>query len=83
VTLEARRWWGERPPHWSDGCTSRPKNQGRELRYTHGADPELADLGLIARAQRAGDLVLSRPGMLDQRAEVTWDYVPSREWTVY
>ncbi|GAB2948243.1 hypothetical protein GCM10027280_41220 [Micromonospora polyrhachis] len=56
---------------------------GRELRYTHAGDPELPELGLISRAQRAGDVVLSRPVFLDQRAEVTWDYVPPREWRVF
>jgi hypothetical protein len=54
-----------------------------ELRYTHAADPELAGLGLIMRAQRAGDIVLSRPVFLAERAEVTWDDVPSREWSVF
>jgi hypothetical protein len=69
VPSEVERWaWDHAERH------------GLELRYTHDANPELADLGLIVRAQRAGDVVLSRPVFLRERAEVTWDYVPSSEW---
>ncbi|MFF3461832.1 hypothetical protein ACWCQN_43980 [Streptomyces sp. NPDC001984] len=32
-----------------------------DLIYTHAADPGSADLGLIVRAQQAGDIVLTRP----------------------
>ncbi|MEV4524096.1 MULTISPECIES: hypothetical protein [Micromonospora] len=72
VPSEVEQWaWGQ-----ADRCE-------RELRYTHAADPELADLGLIIRAQRAGDIVLSRPVFLKERAEVTWDYVPSEEWRTF
>jgi hypothetical protein len=53
---------------------------GRELRYIHAGDSELADLGLIARAQRAGDALVSRPVFLARRVGVTWDEVPGNEW---
>jgi hypothetical protein len=57
--------------------------RGRELRYTHAADPERTDLGLIVRAQRSGDVVLSRPVLLNQRAAVTWVHVPANEWKAF
>jgi hypothetical protein len=72
VPSEVERWMRERA-----------QAEGWQLRYTHAADPELMELGLIARVQRAGDVVLTRPVFLDQRAEVTWDYVPGREWNVF
>lgn len=52
-----------------------------DLRYTHAADPGSADLGLIVRAQRAGDVVLTRPLLL-VREWVTdsWDCIPGEEW---
>ena len=56
---------------------------GWQLRYTHAADPELYELGLIVRVQRAGDVVLSRPVFLARPTGVTWDDVPSREWNVF
>ncbi|MEV4417846.1 hypothetical protein [Catellatospora sp. NPDC049609] len=49
------------------------------LRYSHAADPELEEIGLVVRPQRAGDVVLTRPVFL-RRLAVSWDTVPSEEW---
>lgn len=49
------------------------------LRYSHAADPEVDELGMVLRAQRAGDVALTRPVFLRQ-LDVTWDTVPSDEW---
>ena len=54
---------------------------GLELLYTNEGNPELVDLGLIMRVQRAGDVVLSRPLFLIREwALDAWEYVPEFEW---
>jgi hypothetical protein len=80
VTLDGVPLVGRVPSEAERWMTDHAERHGLELRYTHAADPELAGLGFILRAQRAGDVMLSRPVFLDQQAEVTWDYVPGREW---
>ncbi|MEV0904980.1 hypothetical protein [Streptomyces hokutonensis] len=53
-----------------------------DLIYTHAADPGSGDLGLILRAQRAGDIVLSRLLFLIREwAENSWDCIPGEEWS--
>jgi hypothetical protein len=50
----------------------------------HAADPGSADLGLIMRAQRAGDVVLTRPLFLIRKwAENGWDCIPASEWSTF
>jgi len=83
VTLDGQALVGRVPSEVEQWMLDEAGRRGWELRYTHAADPELANFGLIVRAQRAGDVVLSRPVFLDQRAEVTWDYVPAREWKAF
>lgn len=83
LTLDGESLVGRAPSEVERWMLDQADKRGRELRYTHAADPELAELGLIARAQRAGDIVLSRPVLLDQRAVVTWDYVPANEWKAF
>ncbi|MBG6099953.1 hypothetical protein ACLQ3D_20225 [Micromonospora vinacea] len=83
VTLNDETLVGRVPSEVEQWACDHAKTHGLELRYTHAADPELADLGLIIRAQRAGDVVLSRPVFLQERAKVTWDYVPTSEWSYF
>ncbi|MFG2128682.1 hypothetical protein ACGFNV_12920 [Streptomyces sp. NPDC048751] len=55
-----------------------------DLLFTHAADPGSADLGLIMRAQRAGDIVLTRPVFLIREwAENSWDCIPGSEWSTF
>lgn len=55
-----------------------------DLIYTHAADPGSADLGLILRAQRAGDIVLTRPLFLIREwAQRSWDCIPASEWSTF
>lgn len=61
---------------------------GKELRYSQTADPCAPHLGLVLRAQRAGDHVLSRPVMVAQGwADGFWDTtegpIPQREWPTF
>jgi hypothetical protein len=83
VTYEDQALVGRVPSEIEQWMWTEHHEHRHELRYTHAADPELADLGLIVRVQRAGDMVLTRPVFLDQRAEVTWDYMPSEEWNAW
>ena len=81
VTFEGTALTGRAPSAVEQWMTDQARLRGRGLRYTHAGDSELADLGLIARAQRAGDVVVSRPVFLAQRVDVTWDEVPGNEWS--
>ena len=55
-----------------------------DLIYTHAADPGSVDLGLIVRAQRAGDIVISRPLFLIREwVENSWDHIPGSEWSTF
>lgn len=75
---------------------SRPEDQfldylethNKELRYSQCADPCSAQLGLVLRAQRAGDLVSSRPVMVSETwADRCWDTtegcIPLQEWKTF
>ncbi|MFI7613128.1 hypothetical protein ACIBP6_18050 [Nonomuraea terrae] len=54
---------------------------GLDLHYVHEGNPGSADVGLLVRAQRAGDVVLSRPLFLIREwAMAEWDHVPASEW---
>jgi hypothetical protein len=83
LTLDGEALVGRAPSEVERWILDQAGKRAWVLRYTHAADPELADLGLIVRAQRAGDIVLSRPVLLDQPARVTWDYVPAKEWKTF
>lgn len=57
---------------------------GLELLYTNEGNPELVELGLVMRVQRAGDVVLSRPLFLIREwALDVWDYLPGFEWSTF
>lgn len=57
---------------------------GLELLYTIEGNPELVDLGLVMRVQRAGDVVLTRPLFLIREwALDVWDYLPESEWLTF
>jgi hypothetical protein len=82
VTFEGTALTGRAPSAIEQWMHDQRRLGGRELRYTHAGDPEPADIGLICRPQRAGDVLVSRPVFLRQRAEVTWDEVPGGEWRI-
>jgi hypothetical protein len=50
------------------------------LSYECTGAPSLAELGLLIRTQRAGDIVLTRPVFVEESDAVFWDVVPEREW---
>ncbi|MFI7303981.1 hypothetical protein ACIBM8_12280 [Micromonospora aurantiaca] len=88
VTLDGLRLVGQRPSRLEDDFTEHLSAHGLELRYSQHADPCSSQLGLVLRAQRAGDVVLSRPVMVATAwAEGCWDVsegcIPTREWTTF
>ncbi|MCF3132065.1 hypothetical protein IPZ69_17190 [Streptomyces olivochromogenes] len=64
------------------------KTHKKELHYSQHADPCSVQLGLVLRAQRAGDLVLSRPVMVaeawaDRCGDTTEGCIPQQEWKTF
>ncbi len=64
VALEGIRLVGQTPSRLEDEFTDYLVAHSRELRYSQCADLCSPQLGLVLRAQRAGDVVLSRPVMV-------------------
>jgi len=88
VILEGMRLVGRRPSRLEDEFTDYLMDRGREVRYSQCADPCSPQLGLVLRAQRAGDAVLSRPVMVAEAwADLCWDTsegrIPEREWKTF
>ncbi|XVU29951.1 hypothetical protein ACQPZJ_23525 [Actinoplanes sp. CA-054009] len=83
VLIDGTALVGRAPSAVEQWAHDQARTRRLELRYTHAGDPHLTEYGLILRAQRAGDVVLSRPVLLDRAAEIPWDYVPGREWDVF
>ncbi|MEV4416418.1 hypothetical protein [Catellatospora sp. NPDC049609] len=56
---------------------------GFDLRYQPEGDPGAPDLGLCMRAQRAGDVMLTRPLLMTAEwIRDPWTHVPAAEWRV-
>jgi hypothetical protein len=88
VTFEGMRLVGQTPSRLEDEFTAYLVASGGELRYSQSADPCAPQLGLVLRAQRAGDVVLSRPVMVAKAwADCCWDTsegrIPAREWKTF
>jgi hypothetical protein len=61
---------------------------GEAIRYSQYGDLGTDALGVVLRAQRVGDVVLSRPVFVAQEwADMVWDTsegtIPQEEWHVY
>lgn len=88
VTLDGMRLVGQVPSRLEDQFTDYLSTCNMELDYSQCADPCSAQLGLVLRVQRAGDLVLSRPVMVAESwADRCWDTtegcIPRREWKTF
>lgn len=88
VIHEGIRLVGQTPSRLEDLFTGYLMTQGMELRYSQCADPCSPQLGLVLRAQRAGDVVLSRPVLVAAAwADRCWDtsesWIPRREWKIF
>ncbi|RKR85892.1 hypothetical protein BDK92_0105 [Micromonospora pisi] len=88
VALEGMRLVGQTPSRLEDEIADYLAAHSRELRYSQCADPCSPELGLVLRAQRAGDAVLTRPVMVAKAwADRCWDtsegHIPTREWKTF
>ncbi|MEU4239845.1 hypothetical protein [Actinoplanes sp. NPDC026619] len=75
---------GRVPSHVEAQLLEHLKARDIVLRYQPEGDPEAEELGLTMRAQRVGDLLLTRPvfAVLGERAYTLWDVVPADELEV-
>ncbi|SNY53153.1 hypothetical protein [Paractinoplanes atraurantiacus] len=83
VLLEGTALAGRAPSAVEQWAVDQARTRQLELRYTHAGDPLITEYSVILRAQRAGDIVLSRPVFLEKPCDVAWDYVPPREWQTF
>ena len=87
LTHEGLRLVGQTPSRLEDAFADYVVADGAELRYSQRGDPCAPHLGLVLRAQRAGDFVLSRPVMVATAwADYCWDTegpIPTREWQTF
>jgi hypothetical protein len=80
VTVDGTRLVGRVPSEVERWAWDYVERHDATAAYSPGADPHLVDLGLVVRAQRAGDVVLTRPLFLGERVDDVWHYVPIEEW---
>ncbi|GAA3257143.1 hypothetical protein ACFO1B_48460 [Dactylosporangium siamense] len=85
VILDGMRLVGQPPSQWEADLTGYLGARGMPLRYSPGGDAGSDELGIITSVQRAGDVVLTRPVLLVQRAwaYTLWDMVPAGEGDIY
>ena len=89
VTLDGLPLTGQVPSRLENEFTDYLESWGKELWYGgHDADPYSPELGLMLRAQRVSDVVLSRPVLVGaQWADRFWDAwegpIPQREWHTF
>ncbi|WP_246040752.1 hypothetical protein [Streptomyces cadmiisoli] len=85
ITLDGLRLVGRVPSILEDAFTEYTSTNGHDLRYSQHADPGSETLGVVLRAQRAGDVVLSRPVLVapiwaERCCDVTEGCIPTEEW---
>ncbi|MEU4040197.1 hypothetical protein [Streptomyces collinus] len=88
VTLDGMSLVGQVPSRLEDQFTDYLETHNKNLQYSQCADPCSAQIGVVLRAQRAGDLVLSRPVLVAEAwADRCWDTtegcIPQQEWKTF
>jgi len=85
VVMDGIALVGRVPSHVEAQLLEHLKARDIVLRYQSEGDPEVEELGLTMRAQRAGDIVLTRPvfAVLGERAYTLWDVIPGDELEVH
>lgn len=85
VTLDGLKLVGRVPSELEDAFAEYTSAHGHDLRYSQHADPGSESLGVVLRAQRAADVVLSRPVFVssawaERCGDVTEGPIPMEEW---
>ncbi|MFJ7967053.1 hypothetical protein [Streptomyces sp. NPDC096324] len=83
VTIDGMRLIGQVPSQLEDRFFEYTKAHGLEFRISVGGEPMSEELGLMVRAQRARDILLTRvffTGNFDDWAFTVHDSVPGPEW---
>jgi hypothetical protein len=88
VVLDGVGLVGQVPSRLEERFIDYLERNNKKLRYSPYADPCSAQIGLVLRAQRAGDFVLSRPVMVAAAwADHCWDAtegcIPLEEWKTF
>jgi hypothetical protein len=88
VMLDGMRLVGRVPSVLEDEFVEYLDARGRGVCYNQYGDPSDEELGLILRAQRVDDVVLSRPVFVSPEwasrcGDVSEGHVPQAEWTRY
>jgi hypothetical protein len=83
--LDGLRLVGRVPSELEDAFAEYTSTNGHDLRYSQHADPGSEALGVVLRAQRARDVVLSRPVSVTSTwaeccCDVTEGRIPTEEW---
>lgn len=85
ITLDALSLVGRVPSELEADFVEYTATRGYDLRYGQYGDPGSEALGVVLRAQRAGDVVLSRPVLVAQSwaercCDVSEGRIPEAEW---
>ncbi|MFF8534253.1 hypothetical protein ACF07B_20250 [Streptomyces sp. NPDC015532] len=88
VTLDGMALVGQVPSRLENHFIDYLETHKMELLYSQNEDPCSEQLGLVLRAQRAGDLVLSRPVMVaeawaERCGDTTEGFIPHKEWKTF
>ena len=85
VTVDGMRLIGQVPSRLEARFCEYTEARGLEFRISVGGEPMSEELGLMVRAQRARDILLTRvffTGTFDDWAYTVHDTVPGPEWDV-
>jgi len=84
VVMDGIELVGQAPSHVEAQLLEHLKALDIVLRYQPEGDPAAEELGLMMRAQRAGDILLTRPvfAVPGERGYTMWDVIPGDELEV-
>ncbi|MFQ6326973.1 hypothetical protein ACLMAL_12650 [Nocardia sp. CWNU-33] len=88
VTLEGMQLVAQVPSQLEDQFLEYATTQSKEPRYSQQADPGSESLGVVIRAQRAGDAVLTRPVFVAREwaehcCDTSEGRIPREEWNSF
>ena len=86
VTMDGIRLVGRVPSELEQQFADYAASDGVTVRYGQHGDPGAEELGLVLRAQRAGDVLLTRPVFVawewaDRVGDVSEGPIPQEEWS--